>query len=127
VKSTRPLVAVVAALAVALAVLGFFFGMGSAPTAGDAKSERAAAYKDAVASGKKGDYRRHFMRGYRVGLTAGKARAERAKRRARERRTAAQSVDRPQLGSTTTGGAGSSASGCDATYVFPDGTTGCAR
>jgi hypothetical protein len=125
---SRALVAVVAALVVGLAVLGFLFGLGAAPSAQDAKRERAAAYKDAVVSGE-GVYRRHYVRGYRQGFKAGKrkARAERAKRRARERRTAAERVGRPRVGSDTTGGAPPSALGCETTYVFPDGTTGCAR
>jgi hypothetical protein len=120
---------VVAALVVGLAILGFLFGLGSAPSAQDAKRERAAAYKDAVASGNQGVYRRHYVRGYRKGFKVGekKARAERAKRRARERRAAAERVDGRRVGSNTTRGAAPSELGCAATYIFPDGTTGCAR
>jgi hypothetical protein len=130
VRSTRALVAVVAALVVGLAILGFLFGLGSAPSAQDAKRERAAAYKDAVESGSKGGvYRRHYVRGYRKGFKAGerKARVERAKRRTRERRAAAGRVDGRRVGSNTTGGAAPSELGCAATYILPDGTTGCAR
>jgi hypothetical protein len=128
VRSPRLLVAVVAALVVGLAVIGFLFGLDAAPSAQDAKRERAAAYRDAVASEKR-VYRREFRRGYRRGVKAGarKARAERAKRAARERRAAAESVTRPRVRSSTTGGAAPSALGCQTTYILPDGTVGCAR
>ena len=121
-RSARLLVAVVAALMLGLAVIGFLFGLDAAPSAQDAKRERAAAYRDAVASEKR-VYRREYRRGYRQGVKAGarKARAERAKRAAAKR------VERPRVGSNAPGGGGPSALGCQTTYILPDGTVGCAR